>query len=143
MLTITYNLCDENNECDTRCTKYVEWTFFFPKSVIKLFVSKTYFLLRVALAGRFCPQCTGRQGALLVGRTPWPGRIRVSEGVVTALVERTSSRSKMSLVQVGRALSGRFLLCLVEGAPCFVERWKNYEVSFQFLWAMTVPETIE
>ena len=31
--------------------------FFFPNGGIKLFVSKIYFLLHVALAGQFCPQC--------------------------------------------------------------------------------------
>ena len=87
MLIIAYNLCDENNVCGTiagaynaaTCLKpycietgcflgawmhrictisiYVKRTFFFPHGSIKLFVSKIYFLLRVALAGRFRPQC--------------------------------------------------------------------------------------
>ena len=49
--------------------------FFLPDGVIKLFVS-IFFLLRVALAGRFCPQCAGLWSVPVRSVPHRPGRDR-------------------------------------------------------------------
>ena len=69
-------------------------------------------------------------------RASWPGRIRCSEAVVTALVERTWLLTKMPLSQVGNVVSGRLLTMSSGRGAVFCRKIKK---NIKFLFSSTEP----